>query len=419
MTSRRHFLAACAAAPLLAREALGSTVSSQGTKPSLRVLGTHVTLQDKIRLKAEADLGLALQYEPGGSARVLHKASTQPEAFDVYEQWSDSIHILWDAGAIQPIEVARIPHWDAINPLAKTGKLTPDALIGAGDSPCDLLFVQSDGTLGSNPTDKISYLPYVHNADSFGYDTRSIPRGVPYETESWGWLLKEEHHGKVALVNSPSIGLFDAALATQALGLASFQDIGKPNRAELDSLFDVLIDLKRDGHFRGVWSSVSQSVALMERNEVVVESMFSPAVASLNGKGIPCVYAAPKEGYRGWHGVMCLSTASDGEAKDAAYDYMNWWISGWAGAHVARQGYYISTPQLSRPHLSPAEWDYWYEGKPAAMALKSPDGSLAIRPGEVRSGGSYETRFSRIAVWNTVIREYEYSVGKWSEFLLA
>ena len=80
----------------------------------------------------------------------------------------------------------------------------------------------------------------------------------------------------------------------------------------------------------------------MERDESCIESMFSPAVSALNGSGIPVVYAAPREGYRAWHGVMCLSAATAGWAEEAAYAYMNWWLSGWPGAFIARQGYYMS-----------------------------------------------------------------------------
>src|SRR3712207_8096257 len=41
-------------------------------------------------------------------------------------------------------------------------------------------------------------------------------------------------------------------------------------------------------------------------------------------------------------------------------------MNGWAGALVARQGYYFSIPENAREHLSDAEWAYWYGGEPAA-----------------------------------------------------
>jgi len=259
----------------------------------------------------------------------------------------------------------------------------------------------------------------VHNTDSFGYNADVIPRGVPYQSESWSWLLDPAYAGKVAIVNAPSIGLFDLALAVQAKGLMSFEDMGDMSRAEIDRLFEIVTSMKRRGHFRGVWSSVPHSVRLMASGDVVLQSMFSPGISALRGQGIPCVYAAPREGYRAWHGVMCLSRESRGEQRDAAYAYMNWWLSGWPGAFIARQGYYISNPQRSRAFMSEAEWDYWYEGRPAATELTGTDDKVSVQPGETRSGGSYKTRFENIAVWNTVMRNYEYTLPKWREFVLA
>jgi putative spermidine/putrescine transport system substrate-binding protein len=199
--------------------------------------------------------------------------------------------------------------------------------------------------------------------------------------------------------------------------MAKFNDIGNLTKTELDILFKVLIDLKRDNHFSGFWNSVPESVDFMRSGRVVIESMFSPAVSTLNGLKIPVTFAAPKEGYRGWHGVMCLSSASQGRSKDAAYDYMNWWLSGWPGAFIARQGYYISNPERSSSYLSPAEWDYWYQGKKATQALKGTDDNISVLQGEIRTGGSYEQRFNNVAVWNTVMPTYDYSIQKWYEFI--
>ncbi len=386
---------------------------------TLRVLGTHVTLQEPLRIQAEKDLGVKIHFQPGGSASVLHQASTRPESFDLYEQWSNSIRVLWQAGSIQPIETSRLTYWDEINSLTKTGKLTPESRIGAGDAPNKLLYVQNDGALGTGETKQISFLPYVHNVDSFAYDASVVPRGRAYETESWGWLLDPRWAGRVPLVNEPTIGLFDAALAAQSLGLVEFEDIGAMTKQEITKLFALLVDLRRQGHFRGVWNSVPRSVELMLGGEAVIESMFSPGVSALRAENIDCVYAAPKEGYRAWHGVMCLSAATTGPAKDAAYEYMNWWLSGWPGAFIARQGYYISNPERSRKQMTTEEWDYWYGGKSPSKDLLGTDERIVVRRGETRNGGSYERRLSNIVVWNTVMKQYEYSLSAWNEFLTA
>ena len=411
---RRKLLKGCAALGITA----GVTPFAIGkSKPTLRVLGTHVTLQEELRQRAMEDLGINIEFEPGGSATVLQKASMNPTSFDLYEQWSNSINVLWRAQAIQPIEKKRLHYWSEINNLSKTGKLTENARMGAGDAPHKILNVQGDGSLGTQHTDEISFLPYVHNVDSFGYNQSLLPAELKQEQESWGWLLDSRYSGKVAIVNDPTIGLFDLALAAQAKGYIQFQDIGAITEAELDALFGILIDLSQLNHFSGYWTSVPESVQFMKSGRVAIESMFSPAVSALNGQNIPVTFAAPKEGYRGWHGVMCLSSASQGRSKDIAYEYMNWWLSGSPGAFNARQGYYISNPERSAKYLSQAEWDYWYDGKVASEALKGTDGMISVKKGAQRNGGSYKERFSNVAVWNTVMPTYEYSLQKWYEFI--
>ena len=192
-TSRRRFLKKSAAAVAGASSAFHVPYAFARTKARLRVLGTHVTLQEELRVRAERDLGIELIFEPGGSAAVLQKASTRPESFDIYEQWSNSLRVLWQARAIQPVDIARIENWDQVNALTKTGRLTPDAPLGHGDAPYKLLYVQPDGSPGSTPSDQITFLPYVHNVDAFGYDPRVVPEGRAYETESWAWLLDERN----------------------------------------------------------------------------------------------------------------------------------------------------------------------------------------------------------------------------------
>lgn len=417
--SRRDFLLKSAHAGVAVSSTLSAPNIIAKKTQTVRVLGTHVTLQEELRKKAMKDLGINLVFSPAGSAAVLQKASSDPSSFDLYEQWSDSINILWSAKAIQGIDIDRLKYWKEVNTITKTGKISPQASFGAGDAPYKLLYVQDDGKLGSQDSKKISFMPYVHNVDSFGYNTNIIPAGEAYKTESWAWLLDDRYKGKVGIVNAPTIGIFDMALAAQAQGLMKFKDIGNMTTEEIDKLFSILIKKKQEGHFGGFWSSVPESIDFMVKNRVVIESMFSPGVSGARGLGVPVRYAAPKEGYRAWHGVMCLSSKTQGHVKDAAYEYMNWWLSGEPGAFIARQGYYISNPERSRPLMSKDEWDYWYGGEIARVDLKGTDGRVSVKKGQFRNGGSYINRFSNIAVWNTVMSNYDYSLDKWYEFLNA
>jgi len=417
--TRRKFLSTLAVGAATSAVAFKAPYVFAKKPVTLRVMGTHVTLQEELRVRAMQELGINIEFTPMGSAAVLQKAAADPSSFDLYEQWSDSINILWQAGAIQPIETERLVYWDEVNNLTKTGKVNPAAKLGAGDAPNKILYVQSDGSLGSSPSKQISFMPYVHNVDSFGYNTRFIEQGKPYQSESWAWLLDDENKGKVGLINAPTIGIFDAALAVQAKGLMTFKDIGNMTIAELDNLFAILLSKKRQGHFSGFWTSVPQSVDFMKTGRVNIQSMFSPGVSACRGQGIPVVFASPKEGYRAWHGVMCLSSNVSEEVKEAAYKYMNWWLSGYPGAFIARQGYYISNPERSQPLMSKPEWDFWYEGKEATRDLKGTDGKVSVLAGQFRDGGSYQKRFSNVAVWNTVMQNYDYSLDKWYELLNA
>ena len=139
--SRRNFLINATKATLASYGLVKAPMVFSKTIPTVRVLGTHVTLQEELRQRAMKDLGINLVFEPKGSAAVLQKAASNPHSFDLYEQWSDSINILWQAQAIQPIEIERIKNWHEINSLVKNGKISENAWIGKGDAPNKLIYV--------------------------------------------------------------------------------------------------------------------------------------------------------------------------------------------------------------------------------------------------------------------------------------
>ena len=90
----------------------------------------------------------------------------------------------------------------------------------------------------------------------------------------------------------------------------------------------------------------------MVNGEVVLESMWSPAVAAIQAEGVPCTYAFPKEGMRGWHGGLSISAKVKGKQLDQAYEYINWWLDGWPAAFVARQGCYRLHPDNAKKYLA-------------------------------------------------------------------
>jgi putative spermidine/putrescine transport system substrate-binding protein len=385
------------------------------SRPVLRVLGTEITQLEQIRRRAEQDLGIDVVFETLDFQSAQRKAATEPDCYDVYDQCFHNIDIVWFWRAVQSIELERIRHWDEVSDLTKTGRLTPSARIGRGDAPVTKLYVQANGSLGPSPTGQISMLPTVHNLDAFAY----LPevRNGDQDISSWAALLDEKWKGKAAIVDEPAIGIFDLALAAQARGEIVFADIGDMTTGEIDRLVDLALARKRAGHFSGFWKTARDAADLMGSGETVIESMWSPGFSALRGRGVAVSEAVPSEGYRAWHGGLCLSRKLSGRLQDVAYDYLNWWLEGWAGAVMARQGYYMSVPSRVAHHLTSDEWDYWYQGLPAASALPGPDGTTTIAEGEVRSGGSYLQRASSIAVWNTTMDEHNYLTRRWAELV--
>ena len=399
-----------------ARSSLATPALHTQGRIKLRVLGTAISLLEELRIGAEKDLGMDIEFDNQDFLTAQHKAALEPMTYDIYDQCFHNLDIVWYWRAVQPIDIDRIPLWDEITDLTKTGRIGPNARIGQGDAPVTKLFVQPNLALDEKPSRWISMLPTTHNFDSFAYKTDAANSN---QMTSWAALLDPHWHGHAALVNEPAIGIFDAALAAQAAGLMTFKNLGNMSVEEIDRLLDILEERKKSGFFKGFWRSAEEAANLMTKADTQIQSMWSLGISTLNLRGVPVELANPVEGYRAWHGGLCLSKRLSGRMLDAAYEYLNWWISGWPGAVVARQGYYMSTPQRSRPHMTVAEWDYWYEGMPAATDLCGPDGLVRIRTGAVRSGGSYWQRSNSIAVWNTTMDEHNYLLRRWMQFAAA
>lgn len=385
-------------------------------RPRLRVLGTAVTLDEAVRQRAEADLGIDIEFTILDGVAAQQMAVRSPQSFDVYDQWFHSLDVVWWAGVLQPVDIRRIGAWDQIihrdHALRMTGRADRSETM-----PLSLLYVSPDRRLGVHRTEIVTAVPGVYNVDAFGYLPGPVRRLMDGEAESWAWLLDPRLSGKVALVADPTIGAAEAALAVMAQGLAQFDDPTNLSIDEIDTMVRILIQRKKAGHFHTLWDSVSDVVPLMETGEVIVGSLWASALSNLWSRGADVCNAVPVEGFRGWHGCMALSRQTEGRALDAAYDYLNWWLSGWAGAQMVRSGLYVSASDNIRPYLTDAEWNFWYEGKPAAADLPGRGGGTVIAAGSTRSGGSMLDRISRIALWNTTMREHNYLVRRWKQFL--
>ena len=129
-------------------------------------------------------------------------------------------------------------------------------------------------------------------------------------------------------------------MVAQASGVVKYGDKGNMTKEEIDKTIAFLIEAKKAGQFRALWKDFNESVNLMASGEVVIQSMWSPAVTKVRAEGIPCMYQPLKEGYRAWAAGLGIPSHVEGKTLDAAYEFINWYLSGWAGAFLNRQGYY-------------------------------------------------------------------------------
>jgi putative spermidine/putrescine transport system substrate-binding protein len=384
----------------------------------LRYLGTAVNQSDDITKKVFADTGIKIENIVATTDDVTKRVATQPNSFDILDTEYFSLKKLVPSGNILAMDAKKIKEFDNITPIFTKGELPNGKKIGdQGTAPKKVMFLEGQHStkFSKTPTEWVTLIPTVYNADTLGIR----PDLVSHPITSWKDLADPAFKGKASILNIPSIGIMDAAMCCEALGAIKYADKGNMTKAEIDKTMAVMTDLKQKGQFRAFWKTFDESVNLMASGEVVIQSMWSPAVAAVRSKGIACKFQPLKEGYRSWGGGLGFAKHLKGLELDAAYEYINWYTSGWVGAYLNRQGYYSATLDTAKQYMEPYEWAYWMEGKPAEKDILSPDGKLMEKAGAVRDGGSFYDRMGHVACWNSVMDEDKYMIQKWNEFIAA
>lgn len=386
-------------------------------KITLRYLGTAVNQDKKIAEKFEADTGIKIQYIAVTTDDVTKRAVTAPNSFDLIDTEYFSLKKIIPTGNLLGMDTKRIKNADKITSLFTKGEVAGKKVGDQGTAPKKVMYLEKadSKTFASVPTQFMTLIPTVYNADTLGIRPDLIKRPI----DSWKELLNPEFKGKAAILNIPSIGIMDAAMVVEAMGLYKYPDKGNMTKKEIDLTIKTLIEAKKAGQFRALWKDFNESVNLMASGEVVIQSMWSPAVTAVRTKGIACTFQPLKEGYRAWAAGFGIPKGLAGKKADAAYEFINWFLDGWAGAYLNRQGYYSAVLETAKAKMEPYEWAYWMEGKPATQDIKSPNGDLLAKAGSTRDGGSYEQRMGGIACWNAVMDENAYMVQKWNEFVAA
>ena len=418
--SRRSMLKGTGSLALLGSQAIGGFPAVHAQAPKvLRYLGTAVNQSADIAKKVKEDIGITIEYIPVTTDDVTRRVITQPNSYDVVDTEYFSLKKLVPSGNLLAMDGKKIKNFDKITPVFSKGELPSGKKIGdQGTAPKKVMFLEGQNStkFAKSPTQWATLIPTVYNADTLGIRPDLINRPIG----NWKELLNPEFKGKAAILNIPSIGIMDAAMVVESTGEYKYPDKGNMTKPEIDRTMKVLTEAKKAGQFRAFWKDFNESVNLMASGETVIQSMWSPAVTAVKSKGIACIYQPLAEGYRAWAAGFALSKGIKGTAKaDLAYEFINWFLDGWAGAYLNRQGYYSAVLETAKASMEPYEWAFWMEGKPAEKDIKAPDGTLLEKAGAKRDGGSFDERMGSVACWNAVMDENDYMVKKWNEFIAA
>lgn len=244
---------------------------------------------------------------------------------------------------------------------------------------------------------KIYGVPTVLQGDSFAY----LPDLIG-ELDSYAALFDPKHKGFVSLEDNYTTAGQKTALYLKASGQAEIGDPSDMTPEEIKTVMDYLIEHKKNGQFRVIWSSFEQAVELLTSQEVHVMDCWEPMVFVANGQGHNVKYAAPKEGYLLWAmAAYIVNDPNRSEAEvDAAYQLLDFMLGSWYGAKITLLRGYMTNPEAVGYAESHGE-DFSAE---EAAEIKAIDDGVKAK---FQQGGTWQNR------WPTHVDVYE---EEWQRF---
>ena len=285
-------------------------------------------------------------------------------------------------GLIRKLDTSRMPNWAA------------NGYIGSH---------LSKGTPGFDfigHKDEIYGVPTVLQGDSFAY--------LPDETgdlDSYAALFDPKFKGFVSLEDNYTTAGQKTALFLNHSGQAKIANPSDMTPEEVKTVIDFLIEKKKAGQFRVIWSSFEQAVNLLTTKEVHVMDCWEPMVFVAKDKGTNARYADPKEGYLLWAMAAYIVNNPEMSEEDLAgtYALLDFMLGGWYGAKITLLRGYMTNP-LAADYATKNSKEFSVE---EALRVKQiTDGVKA----KFEKGGTWQNR------WPTHVDVYE---EEWQRFKAA
>ena len=268
---------------------------------------------------------------------------------------SSSSVIRWiHAGLLEPIDTARLSHWDEMFPQLQTIRGTTDE---AGNH---------------------YYAPWSWGNSSIVFRTDLAPEYVGQENHTWKILWDDKYAGRVAFRDN-------WAGTTIAAGLiAGVKDPFNMTDEEIGQVRELLREQRDNNLF--YWSSEVDAQTALASGEIVAMYAWNSAYAQLKAEGVPVEYMVPKEGLLTWVDGHCLLTTYIG-TDEQRYDYLDATLAPEVGVFMIEEYAYgasnmksfemadqemIATLGLSDP-VAVMDNSLWYETVPPDVQRKLVD----------------------------------------------
>lgn len=248
--------------------------------------------------------------------------------------------------------------------------------------------------------DTIYGVPTVLQGDSFAY----LPQEAG-DLDSYAALFDPRFKGFVALEDNYTTAGQKTALFLKHSGQAKIDDPADMTPEEVRTVIDFLVEHKKAGQFRVIWSSFEQAVNLITSKEVHVIDCWEPMVFVARDQGHDVVYAAPKEGYLLWAmAAYVVNNPERGEEDlNATYELLDFMLGPWYGAKITLLRGYMTNPMAPEYAKSHPEE---FSAEEAARVAEITDGVQR----KFEQGGTWQNR------WPTHVDVYE---EEWQRFKAA
>lgn len=198
--------------------------------------------------------------------------------------------------------------------------------------------------------DQVYMMPMFIQGDSIGY----LPEFTG-PVDSYSALFDPKFRGFTAVEDNFTTTGQKTALYLKRNNLATIEDPSDMTPGEVKGVVDFLIEKKKEGQFRLIWTSFEQSVSLFVNKEVYVQDCWEPMVFAARRQGVQAEYARPKEGYLLWSsGPYIVNNPNRaGEREEVIYQLLDFMLDDWYGAKISLLRGYLTSPgaaEYARAH---------------------------------------------------------------------